>query len=408
MADMDEELDSLFSDSSIEDGEMDDFLGMVEDEDSYDIFSDDESSFVDADLDADDGDSFGMSDDWEDVKQAASDNVVQDGDFKTDSSDEEAVFSDVDNLFADIDDDEPNVPEPVQKMTFFQKIKAVFKPKLTEAQIEARKAEEAEEAEYAEKVSAKKDEKKKIKAEAKNAAKEDADRKKQAKKDAKAAKASAKKAETNKKKAQKAAKKAEKNAIPVPKSQIVPIAPLAVFIVLGIAASVVIILGSNTKFYSANVKEAKELFIHQKYDKAYQNMLGLDIKEKDKKLYEQVEIVNFVDNKLQNYYSYKDIGRYEEALDSLLGGIRKYNEYSDKAENLGLYNEFESIYNEIAAQLNDEFCLSLEQANSILQMTHSEYSNNVELYAKEAAVRDGIIEVNTNLEDTDSEDANGN
>lgn len=402
MADMDEELDSLFSDSSLEDDEMKDFLGMMNEDDSFDIFSndeddDDESSFLSADLDADDDvDSFGMIEDWENEGQTDSVNVDDNKsslNAKSDVSDDyEGSFTDVDNLFAGIDENEASVPEPIKKQTLWQKIKSVFKSELTEEQLRQREAEEAEEAEYEEKVSAEMSEKKKLKAEAKAAAKEETDRKKQAQKEAKAAKATAKKAEADRKKAQKAAKKAEKAGIPVPKSQIVPVGPLVVFVILGIAASVVVILGSNTKFYSSSIKEAKELFIHQKYDKAYQNMLGLDVKQKDQQLYDQVTVVNLVDNKLQNYYSYKDIGRYEEALDSLLSGVRKYNEYSDRAKDLGLFKEFENIYNEIAGQLNDEFGLTIEQANSILQMTHSEYSDNIKSYATKAAVRDGVIE----------------
>jgi len=397
VADMDEELNSLFSDSSLGEDEMDDFLGMVNEDDSFDVFSDDdESSFLSADLDADDGvDSFGMMDDWDDAGKSDSDNNVKSGSL----DDSEGSFTDVDNLFAGIDQDDSGVPEPLPKKTFFQKIKAIFKPDLTEEQIKQREAEEAEEAEYEEKVSAELSEKKKIKAEAKAAAKEEADKKKEAQKEAKAAKAAAKKAEASKKKAEKAAKKAEKAGIPVPKSQIVPIAPLAVFVILGIAASVVVIFGSNTKFYSSSVKDAKELFIHQKYDKAYQNMLGLEIKEKDQELYDQVTVVNLVDNKLQNYYSYKDIGRYEEALDSLLSGVRKYNEYSEEAKNLGLFKEFDNIYNEMAVQLKDEFGLSLEQVDSILNMTRTEYSNNVKSYAREAAIKDGLIEETVESED---------
>lgn len=396
MADMDEEFDSLFEDSSLTDDDMDDFLKMMDGDDSSDIFSDDDddgSSFLAADGDADgDIDSFGILDDWEEPGQPVSDNKVNVTSENKAEDGLEDSFTDIDNLFTEVSSEDVEVPNMQPKKSLLQKIKAIFKPEITDEQRQEREAEAAEEAAYEERINSEKEEKKKVKAEAKAAAKEEAEKKKQEKSEAKKAQSAAKKAEAAKKKQEKAAKKAEKNGGPIPKSQIVPVAPLIVFVILGAAASVVIILGSDTKFYSSSIKEAKELFIHQKYDKAYESVLGLEIKEKDKQLYEQVTVVNLVDNKLQNYYSYIEIGRYEEALDSLLSGVRKHGEYIEDAKGLGLITEFEAIYQEIADQLVNKFGIGLEEANSMLELTHSEYSNKVKSYAREAAIKDGVLE----------------
>ena len=300
MADMDEELDSLFDDSSLEDGDLNDFLNMVDGDESLEnLFADedDESSFVSADLGADDNlDSFGMMEDWDKAPDNSSDGENQKKSSSGGQTSEEGSFTDIDNLLTGIDES-AEIPEPVTKVSLWQKIKNIFKKKeLTEEQRLAIEAEEAEEAEYEQRITAEKEEKKKVKSEAKAAAKEQSEQKKQQQKEAKAAKAAAKKAEADKKKQEKAAKKAEAAGGPIPKSQLVPVAPLAVFIIIGIAMSVVVIFGSSTRFYSANLKDAKELFVHQKYSKAYENLLGLDIKEKDKEFYNQVEIVNLLDD----------------------------------------------------------------------------------------------------------------
>ena len=397
MADMDDELESLFDESSFDDKDMDDFLKMMDGDDSSDdIFSDDdESSFLSPDSDAEDSeDLFRVMDDVQNSEKPASgkNNASNNKDLSVKSDDSEGSFTEFDDLFADVSDEDESVPELLPKKSLWQKIKSIFKPELTEEQIKEKEAEQAEETEYEERIAAQKEEKKKVKSEAKAAAKEEANVKKQAKKEAKKNQAAAKKADAAKKKQEKAAKKAEKAGGPIPKSQLVPVKPLIVLIILGIAISVVVILGSDTKFYTSSVKEAKEFFIHQKYDKAYQSMLGLDIKEKDQKLYDQVTVVNLVDNKLQNYYSYIEIGKYEEALDSLLGGIRKYNENVGRAEELGLINEFQSIYDEITAELQNRFGMGVDSANSILAMTQSEYSNNVKSIANDAAVRDGVLD----------------
>ena len=140
--------------------------------------------------------------------------------------------------------------------------------------------------------------------------------------------------------AKKAAKKAEAAGGPIPKSQLVPVAPSSAFIIVGIAMAVVVILGSETRFYSATVKDSKGLFVHQKYSNAYQNLLGLKIKDKDKEFYDQVETVSLIDDKLSSYNSDMEINRYEEGLNSLIEGVRAYNEYADRAEQLGLLVEF--------------------------------------------------------------------
>ena len=269
MADMDEELDSLFDDSSLEDGDLNDFLNMVDGDESLEnLFADedDESSFVSADLGADDNlDSFGMMEDWDRAPDNSSDGENQKKSSSGGQTSEEGSFTDIDNLLTGIDES-AEIPEPVTKVSLWQKIKNIFKKKeLTEEQRLAIEAEEAEEAEYEQRITAEKEEKKKVKSEAKAAAKEQSEQKKQQQKEAKAAKAAAKKAEADKKKQEKAAKKAEAAGGPIPKSQLVPVAPLAVFIIIGIAMSVVVIFGSSTRFYSANLKDAKELFVHQKY-----------------------------------------------------------------------------------------------------------------------------------------------
>ncbi len=397
MADMDDELDSLFDDSSLDDGDINDFLKMMDNEDAANIFSDDDddSSFVSADLDADENidSSFGVMEDWDKVSNTSSGEAAQKKGSSSAQNVDEGSFTDIDNLLTGIDEN-AEVPEPLQKVSFWQKIKSIFKKKeLTEEQRLAKEAEEAEEAEYEQRLSAEKEEKKKVKAEAKASAREEAEKKKQANKEAKAAnaaKAAAKKAEAQKKKQEKAAKKAEAAGGPIPKSQLVPVAPLAVFIIIGIALSVVVVLGCNTRFYSANVKDAKELFVHQQYSKAYKNLLGLEIKEKDQEFYDQVEVVNLLSDKLDSYNSYMAIDRYEEALDSLLVGVRKYNENVQRAKELGLIVEFQGIYDEIIVHLRDKFGIEPDQVNSMLTVTYSEYKKNITTIAGDAAVADGV------------------
>ena len=103
-----------------------------------------------------------------------------------------------------------------------------------------------------------------------------------------------------------------------------------------------------------------------------------------------MEVVNLLSDKLDSYNSYMAIDRYEEALDSLLVGVRKYNENVQRAKELGLIVEFQGIYDEIIVHLRDKFGIEPDQVNSMLTVTYSEYKKNITTIAGDAAVADGV------------------
>lgn len=424
MADKDDGLNELFDDSSVDDDDIDEFLKMLDD-DSDDLLSDDgtsedllkedsvnkllqeqeeeeESSFVSADLSSDEDIDAHILDDLDSVggyrEETPSENAGEAASFDN--------IAEIENILSDISTEDNQEAPVAEKKSLWKRIASAFKKEPSEEELQAKEekrqakqkakeekrlaAEEEEESAYEEQIQSKKQEKKQEKADAKAAAKEEARQKAEADKAAKAAAKAEKKAQAEKKKEEKAAAKEAKRG-PIPKSQFVPIKPVIVFVIIGIALSVVLIFGSKNLFYVTNVKDAREQFIHQDYEEAYQNMLGLEVQAKDEEFYNQVTVVNVLDNKLENYRSYKEIQQYDEALDSLLGGVRKYNEYADKAEQLGLMAEFRTIYDEIIAHLEEDFGLSIGKANQMLDLSEQEYNNRITSIAREAAIRDGVI-----------------
>lgn len=241
-----------------------------------------------------------------------------------------------------------------------------------------RKLEEEEEK------SLKKKEKKKEKKEAKKAAKNDPAVKaekeaiKKAKEEKKAA-AKAVKAEKKKEKEEKKKQRLAEEAEEAKKDQgrINPIGATIVF-VLAAAATVFVVFGSRSYSYSKSVKEAQKYFSGRDYDLAYEEVRGLNIKDKDLETYDKIVTVMYVNKQLNSYNNYYSMKMYPQALDSLLKGLKKYDEYIVTAKKLGIKNDYVYLKKRIIKELKQKFQLSEGQAYKIIGNNDQEgYSQKV-------------------------------
>lgn len=202
--------------------------------------------------------------------------------------------------------------------------------------------------------------------------------------DIKAEKAEKKKAQEEKKKAQ-AAKKAEAKAlkeakkkekeeakkaklveeVEIDEGRINPVGASIVFVFLGIITAAVV-LGTNSFSYSQSVKNATVYFGKQKYNNAYSEVRGVKIKQKDLEIYDKIMTVMFVNKQLNSYNNYYNMDKYPEALDSLLKGLERYDEYISLAKELGIKSDLDYVRNQIVGELNSIFHLSEEDAYRII------------------------------------------
>lgn len=279
----------------------------------------------------------------------------------------------------------------VQGEGIFKKLKEKFRKEPTEEELFAMEQEEAEVLEW-EKQEKEKKRIKKEEAQAKKMEKKaEADRKKQQKAEKKAAR-NAVKAE---KKAAKKAKKAEKAQAkgPIPKSQLVPVKPLVAFVIIGLALSVVFVTFSDYRYYSASIDDSKEMFIHQQYKEAYEMLLGLDIRQKDEKFFDQVRTVRVVHKELESYNNYVKVSDYEMALKSLVKGIGKYDSQLEHAKELKLEKEMYNLYGQMLTELTGRFAMTEQEARDLYALKDKEaYHKQIEQVARDAAIRDGILE----------------
>ncbi len=156
-----------------------------------------------------------------------------------------------------------------------------------------------------------------------------------------------------------------------------------VFVCLGAFAASVI-FGSNTFSYNQSVAKAEEHFGNREYTEAYNELCGVDLKNEDIEMYDKVVTVMYVNKQLNSYNNYYAMQMYPEALDSLLKGLKKYDNYLEAAGQLGVIDDLNYVRGQIIQELQIAFSLNEKEAYEIINMdTQQEYSQKVIEAAKE-------------------------
>lgn len=240
-----------------------------------------------------------------------------------------------------------------------------------------------------------------IKAE-KQAKKEEKKAEKQAIKDEKQAEKQARDAAANAdkaaKKALKAAKKKEEEAALPPEKGLNKTAVAVIMVFFAIVASV-IILGTNTFNYSLVIHKATDYFSRQKYHMAYDEIAGVEIKEKDKELKNKIYTVMYVERLYESYEIDMKLGRTNKALDSLLRGLKKYDEHYAEAQELNIVQDINYSRDKIVSALLSTYGLTVDDAYAILALDSYAYRATLEQYVweqgDEPIILDGANDITT-------------
>ena len=297
---------------------------------------------------------------------------------------------------ADIEDIGEKTEEPVKKVKQPRKKAEKKKAEIEEEETEHKKKtiseilfgepdedDLEEEALFEEKKAKKEAEKKKKQAE-REAKKEEKDAAKQEMLTAKQAKDKAKQKEKADKKRQKdeayaAELEAEKDQKKVSTPTVI------VVFVLFFALAVGVVLGTNQFNYSQVIKKAANYFERQRYRLAYDEVSGVEVKEKDQDLKDRIYTVMYVERLYESYENNMKLGRADKALDALLRGIQKYDEHYDEAVELDIVKDIESCRDKIINALWNTYGITEETAYQILAMEGQEYTKTLsELGAKAA------------------------
>lgn len=147
----------------------------------------------------------------------------------------------------------------------------------------------------------------------------------------------------------------------------------ALFAVFG----VFVVLGTNNFSYSQVIKKAANYFERQRYRLAYDEVSGVDVKEKDQDLKDRIYTVMYVERLYESYQNNMELGRPDKALDALLRGIEKYDEHYNEAVELDIVKDIDSCREKILNALWNTYGITEDTAYQILAMDGKKYSKTL-------------------------------
>ena len=192
------------------------------------------------------------------------------------------------------------------------------------------------------------------------------ERKKKEKEEKKKAKEEKKKAKAEKKAAKpKKEKKQKKEKEPEPKGK--PLPKLKTFLILVLAVSIIVLffIGTNYFGYQMNISNVKQLYNNGQYIEAYSQIKGIDVKESDAKLKNEITIISKLYKYLDSYPRIVDLEMYPEALCELLDAVKAYDYYIDDAKEIGVEGLYNSFLGKIEEKLKSDFKIDLKKAREI-------------------------------------------
>lgn len=206
----------------------------------------------------------------------------------------------------------------------------------------------------------------------------DQEDKKKKKKEKKVKKKKPKKEKPKKEKKKKVSKpkkpKQPDEIIPIPKAFLIFCFSVIVLLVVGL-----IIVGDYQN-YTKKTDAALVHYINQDYEAAYNNLVGLDMNEDDQFFYDQLELIMYVDRHYISYKSLYELEKYDQALHTLVRGVKMYDKYYEEAVSLNCADDFVTVLSWIDKALLDKFELTESEARE-LYLIPDQYEYARQIYA---------------------------
>ncbi len=200
--------------------------------------------------------------------------------------------------------------------------------------------------------------------------------KQEEKKAAKKAMLEVKKKQDDKVKAEKLQKKKEEYEAELEEEkeqkQLPTFVVILVFMVF-IAVGCLVYIGSQFFHYSEVIRKAADYFDRDRYRLAYDEVVGVDVKEDDEELRDRIYTVMYVERLYESYENNIGMERYDKALDALLRGLIKYEEHYEEAVALGVEEDVNACCEKIENALFMTFGLTRSNADDINALDGPEY-----------------------------------
>lgn len=174
--------------------------------------------------------------------------------------------------------------------------------------------------------------------------------------------------------------KKEKKPKEVDNTPPLPKGPVMLIWVMVLSLFGFVYLGINLISYASYVNEARSYYNTGNYAEAYQELLGLTLKEKDMELYNQVATLATVDSELNAYKSFLLNEDYTKALDSLVCAAGRCELNEDSADVYGCLGQMEILKKTVSNELNT-YGMAYEDALDMYHLKDRE-DYTIALYTK--------------------------
>ena len=158
-----------------------------------------------------------------------------------------------------------------------------------------------------------------------------------------------------------------------------PKKPVILIFVMAISILALILLGSNNIQYAQDLGTAKTEYANGEYIKAYESIAGMSVKKKDQSLYDKAKIMANVQQEYDTYLTMMDLKEYELALDALVRGIGRCDNFADDVAALEATGELEIVRGQLVQGLSDSFGVTEDQARELCAMhKRKEYTKGLQ------------------------------
>lgn len=208
--------------------------------------------------------------------------------------------------------------------------------------------------------------------------------------EAKKKKAEAKKKQAEKKKKEKAER--EKAMENEPVGRINKLGAVVVFLFIALITSGVVLFSIQVGKLENYQEQAREYMSKGMYEQAYMTLLKEDEdKIKDTELYEQLRLIQKLNKKISYYSSNKALLDREKALDALVSGVEMYDSNKIYAKEIGIREQYDSVFVTIKEHLKSEYNMSLSDARKLATIKSKEtYSEEISRICKETKIKNKI------------------
>ena len=146
------------------------------------------------------------------------------------------------------------------------------------------------------------------------------------------------------------------NTPPLPKGPV-----FMIWVMVG-SLMALVLLGVDVISYNSSLSNAKSLQNNGHYAEAFTELNGLEIKEKDMKVYHQLAILATVDSELNAYEVFAKAEVEDKAFDSLICAAGRCYANKEDAERYGCLGQLEILKTTVSNELEGKYNMKYEEA----------------------------------------------